>query len=96
MHTYPRGNAKHRRHYDFNALLLIKMQIYIETGGRRDETRRVSSEGKTDYVWGAHDKHRNMINSGQPPSLGAPRVLRHRAGRRTPVGLSILARPEQI
>lgn len=27
---------------------------------------RERSGGKTDYVWGRHDKHRNMINSTQP------------------------------
>lgn len=32
---------------------------------------RERSGGKTDYVWGRHDKHRNMINSTQPHP-GAP------------------------
>lgn len=54
--------APHVSHYDFSALLLIKMQIY--RGGGASERER--SGGKTDYVWGRHDKHRNMINSTQP------------------------------
>ena len=54
--------APHVPHYDFNALLLIKMQIYLARAPQRSE----KSGGKTDYVWGCHDKHRNMINSTQP------------------------------
>lgn len=54
--------APHVSHYDFSALLLIKMQIYRDGGA----SERERSGGKTDYVWGRHDKHRNMINSTQP------------------------------
>lgn len=36
---------------------------------------RERSGGKTDYVWGRHDKHRNMINSTQPhPGPSAHRL----------------------
>lgn len=36
---------------------------------------RERSGGKTDYVWGRHDKHRNMINSTQPhPEPSAHRL----------------------
>lgn len=36
---------------------------------------RERSGGKTDYVWGRHDKHRNMINSTQPhPDPSAHRL----------------------
>lgn len=54
--------APHVSHYDFSALLLIKMQIYRDGGA----SERERSGGKTDYVWGRYDKHRNMINSTQP------------------------------
>lgn len=71
----------HVSHYDFSALLLIKMQIYRDGGasGRASERARERSGGKTDYVWGRHDKHRNMINSTQPHPGTPTRHRRYRA-----------------
>lgn len=45
---------------------------------------RERSGGKTDYVWGRHDKHRNMINSTQPHP-GVPRRQRTVALYRHPL-----------